>query len=230
MRGTAKLLLGFAIAFAVFILGPPLLGQPFPLYPLMHWADVFDIFTPLVLIPLYWLLFTNFGDTRRSKGQTIVFLLMAGFWVEGQAMHLAANSIGNLLGSGGTELHSLIHFYDEVLSHYFWHIAIVGFSIQLLVIGTPTKPRPTRWALVGPAGVIYGITCSLAFTEGATVPFSFPAVSIILLGIIIWKRRYIRIDNTVSFFFAGYLVAVLFFTAWGLYWGGFPEFTEVGLL
>ena len=230
MCGTAKLLLGFTISFAVFILGPPLLGQPFPPYTSIHWADVFDIFTPLVLIPLYWLLFTNSGGIRRGKGQNIIFLLLAGLWVEGQAMHLAANSIGNLLGSGGTDVHHLIHFYDEVLSHYFWHIAIVGLSVLLLVLSDTQKYKPTRWPLIIPAGVLYGITCFLAFTEGATVPFSFPAVALTLLGLLLWKRKFIRIDNLVAFFFLGYLVSVVLFTAWGLYWGGFPEFTEVGLL
>jgi len=230
MRGTAKFILVFAMAFAVFILVPPLLGQPFPLYPQMHWADVFDLFTPFFLIPLYWSLFTNSGRTRRSHEQVIIFLLLAVLWVSGQAMHLAANSINNLLGAGGTEVHQLTHFYDEVLSHYFWHIAIVGLSIQLLLAGPTTKDRSTRWSLIAPAGFLYGVTCFLAFTEGATVPFGFPAVAIILLGILTWRRNYIRVDNLTAFFFSGYLIAVLLFTVWGFYWGGFPEFTEVGLL
>jgi hypothetical protein len=230
MRGTARLLLAFAIAFAIFILGPPLLGQPFSLYPNMHWADILDLVTPLILIPLYWLLFTNLGNTRRSKAQTLVFLTLAALWVEGQAMHLAANSISNLLGSGMTDVHHLVHFYDEVLSHYFWHIAIVGLSLQLLVIATPVKPRLTRWALITPAGVLYGLTCFLAFTEGATVPFGYPAASLIVFGLLVGRRKFIRIDNLTAFFFVGYLLAVVLFTGWGLYWGSFPEFSEVGLL
>ncbi|TFH31784.1 MAG: hypothetical protein E4G99_13570 [Anaerolineales bacterium] len=230
MREPARIILAFAIAFAVFILIPPLLGQPFLLYPQMHWADVFDIFTPLVLIPLYWLLFTYSGDVRRSKSQFIVFLLLTGLWVEGQAMHLAANSINNLLAAGSTEFHGLVHFYDEVLSHYFWHVAIVGLSIQLLVINPPTNTRSLRWSLIVPAGVIYGLTCFLAFTEGGTVPFGFPAASLIVLGIMFWRRKDIHVDPFTAFFFVGYLLAVLLFSIWGLYWGGFPEFTEVGLL
>jgi hypothetical protein len=33
-----------------------------------------------------------------------------------------------------------------------------------------------------------------------------------------------------GFFFVACLVAALLFTAWGLYWGGFPQFSEVGLV
>ena len=47
-----SLILLFALAFALFLVGLPLLGQPFAGYPLMDWADVFDIATPLVLMPL----------------------------------------------------------------------------------------------------------------------------------------------------------------------------------
>ena len=53
--------------------------------------------TPLVLIPLYWVLFTDAGRLARSHTATILFLVLASGWVEGQAMHLASNSIGNLL-------------------------------------------------------------------------------------------------------------------------------------
>jgi hypothetical protein len=56
MKRLSFLSLVFAILFAVFFLGPPFLNMQFSLYPLMKIADVFDLLTPLVLIPLYWLL------------------------------------------------------------------------------------------------------------------------------------------------------------------------------
>ena len=33
-----------------------------------------------------------------------------------------------------------------------------------------------------------------------------------------------------AFFFVACLVAALLFAGWRLYWGGFPQFTEAGLL
>ena len=72
-----SLILLFAIAFALLILGPPLLGQPFPGYPLMDWADVLDIATPLVLMPLYWVLFTDAGRVYRTLSLALAFAVLA---------------------------------------------------------------------------------------------------------------------------------------------------------
>ena len=33
-----------------------------------------------------------------------------------------------------------------------------------------------------------------------------------------------------AFFFAASLVAVILFTVWGVYWRGFPQFSDVGLI
>jgi hypothetical protein len=222
----------FALAFAGFILVPPLLSQPFPAYPSIHWADVLDLLTPLVLIPLYWVLFTDSGRTARSHSATIVFLILAAIWVEGQAMHLAANSISNLLGAGTTLVHDLVHFYDEVLSHYMWHAGIFALSVLLLVYAwrAPTSQARPGWGWVIPSGLLYGITCFLAFVEGATVPLGLPATVFLIVGLIVLLRDRIRTHNLVGFFFVGYAVTLLLLAAWGIAWKGFPELTEVGWL
>ena len=222
----------FALAFAVLILVPPLLSQPFPPYPSIHWADVLDLLTPLVLIPLYWVLFTDSGRTARSHSATIVFLILAAVWVEGQAMHLAANSISNLLGAGTTLVHDLVHFYDEVLSHYMWHAGIFALSVLLLVYAwrAPASQAKPGWGWVIPASLLYGITCFLAFVEGGTVPLGLPATVFIIVGLIVVLRDRIRTHNLVGFFFVGYAVTLLLLAAWGIAWKGFPELTEVGWL
>jgi hypothetical protein len=227
-----SLIFAFAFSFAFFILVPPLLSQPFPPYPSIHWADVVDLFTSLLLIPLYWLLFTDSGRSARSRAATIVFLILAAVWVEGQAMHLAANSINNFLPAGASNVHELVHFYDEVLSHYLWHGAIIALSIQLLVLAMRSQGPQARpgWGWVVPAGLLYGITCFLAFIEGATVPLGLPAVVLLIVGLVVLLRDRIRTDNLVAFFFIGYAVALILLAAWGIAWKGFPELTEVGWL
>jgi hypothetical protein len=227
-----SLILIFAFAFAFFILVPPLLSQPFPPYPSIHWADVLDLLTPLVLIPLYWLLFTDSGRVARSHPATIVFLVMAAVWVEGQAMHLAANSIGNLLGQGSSSVHQLVHYYDEVLSHYLWHAGILALSLLLLVYAARSPAARARpgWGWIVPAGLLYGLTCFLAFVEGATVPLGLPAAVLIIVSLIVVLRDRILTHNLVGFFFLGYTVVLLLLAAWGIYWKGFPEPSALGLL
>jgi len=128
MKRLPVLILTFAIAFLVFFFGPPLLGKPFSPYPLMKIADVFDIFTPLVLLPLYWLLY-RLGQKEPLKLPGIIaFFVFAAFWAEGQGMHLSANSIGHLLkGIESSDIYKLTYFYDEVLGHYLWHLGMVGY-------------------------------------------------------------------------------------------------------
>jgi hypothetical protein len=228
----SSLILVFAIAFTVFVVVPAFLGQPFQPYPSIHWADVFDLLTPLVLIPLYWLLFTDSGSLHHSSRRNITFLILAALWAAGQGMHLSANSINNYLGYGSSGVHDIVHFYDEVLSHYLWHAGIVGLSILLLVTtaAITTETRPIRWGLVAPASLLYGLTFFMAINEGGTVPLGLPAALIITLGILLLRRPQIRTHNLTAFFLVGYLIASILFIGWFIYWGGFPEFTEVGII
>src|SRR3989304_8051961 len=170
------------------------------LYPPRHWADVLALLPPLVLIPLYWLLFTDSGRNSRSHPSTIVFLILGAVWVEGQAMHLAANSIGNFLGQGSAGINSLVHFYDEVLSHYLWHAGIIALSLLLLFYGAraPASPARPGWGGIVPAGGVYGLTCFLAFLEGATVPLGLPAAVLILVGLLVVLRHRILTHNLVA--------------------------------
>ena len=226
------LILLFALAFALLLLGPPLLGQPFPGYPLMDWADVLDIATPLVLMPLYWVLFTDAGRVYRTLALTLAFVVLAALWTEGQGMHLSANSIGNLFGGGTTQVHTLIHFYDEVLSHYLWHLGIISLSILLLAVSysDPVSASAPRWGIIIPAAVMYGFTYFAAIVEGGTVPLGLPAAVLIVVWLLARKQNEIKTHNLVGFFFLANAIALLLFAVWFARWGGFPEFSAVGLI
>jgi hypothetical protein len=226
----SSLILVFAAAFTFFILAPPFLGIPFPAYSDMHWADVLDILTPLVLLPLYWLLFTDSGRRSRSLALAVLFLVLAAVWAEGQGMHLSANSINNLLGEGTTSVNQLVHFYDEVLSHYLWHIGIAGMSILLVALPLGGEAARPRWALIVPAAILYGFTYFAAINEGGTVPFGLPAAVAVVIGLLVSRRKELGSHNLIGFFFWAYVVALILFAIWGAYWRGFPEFSETGLL
>jgi len=222
----------FAILTPIFVIGPALMGQTFPPYPLMHIADAFDLFTPLVLIPSYWLLFQWSGKGSPSLPEGLVFMLLAAFWVEGQGMHLAANSIGHLLGDpGASDAANLTYFYDEQLGHYLWHIGLLGLAV-LLIYREWLRPAGlvTSWGITLPAGVIYGFTVFASTLEGQTAPMSLPFLILATLFTLVWGRDRLREQPLLAFFFASFLIAALFYTGWGLYWGGLPEFSEVGII
>jgi hypothetical protein len=225
----------FSIAFAVFVLGPPFLGYQFSPYPLMHIADVFDLFTPLVLIPLYWLLFKWRKDDSNGIKENLIFMVLAAIWVLGQGMHLAANSIDNLLGSEGIttgDVFSLIYFYDESLSHYLWHFGVIGMSALLIYRQWVLQSSPIRmviWSSIV-AGIIYGFVFFAMVDEGTTVPMGLPSAFLIVAFILVWMRGKIRLQPNIMMFVTGYSFALVLFAIWGIWQHGFPGFFEAGIM
>jgi len=143
---------------------------------------------------------------------------------------LSANSISNLFGAGTTEVHELIHFYDELLSHYLWHAGILGLSAMLVFapVDAGAKPPPMKRAVILPGVLLYGFPFFVAVDEGGGVPMGLLAVVVLLVGLLLARRRLLRSHNLISFFFAGYLFALVLFVIWFLVTGGFPEFSGMG--
>lgn len=226
----SRLILIFALLFLVLLISPAFLSQPFGPYPLMKTGDITDLLTPLILIPLYWLLFRL--DKTPTTRDMILFLVFAAAWVEGQGMHLSANSIGHLLqNTPETDAYTLTHFYDEVLSHYLWHIGLAGLAALLIwrqVKNPLAAALPTlRTEIV--AGLIYGLTTFIITIEAGTVPLGLPfAVLVSLFGIT--RRNQFRRQPLTAFFFVAHLLAMILFLIWFIRWGGFPQFSELGYI
>jgi hypothetical protein len=240
MKRLSLLTLLFAILSFVFFLLLTFLRAPFPPYPLLNWQDIFDLLTPLVLIPLYWLMFRYGSGTAATKREEVTFIVLSALWASAHGMHLAANAIDNLIEGlakqsvidiTGTDIYSLTYFLDEHLSHYLWHIAILGLTILLIYHEWryPAGVKPNWWA-TGLAGFIYGFTFFCIFLEGQTVPLGLPSLVIIFLISLIWGRKKLSQQPILAFFFIACFAALLLLIGWGLYWGGFPQFSDVGLI
>lgn len=239
-KQTSFLTCAFALLFAVFCLGLIVLRQPFAWYPLMSNQDVADLLTPLVLIAFYWLIFKAEADHAPTLAEEIFFILLAALWVLGHGMHLAANSIDNLmeglakrqaLDVAQTSLYTLTYFLDEKLSHFIWHGGVVGLAG--LLIGREWRATPinrTSWPVTLLAGVLHGFTLFCIFLEGQTVTLGVPAVLLLSLLTLIRGRQKLAQKPVLAFFFIAGLAAALLFIGWGIYWGGFPQFTDVGLI
>jgi hypothetical protein len=232
MSRLSRLTLWFSIVFLILIVGPAFLGYQFAPYPLMEWGDVLDLLTPLILIPLYWLLLELRPDDLPGRSIIIVFLVLVAFWVMGQGMHLAGNSIGHLLEGSAGDVYDLTHFYDEVLSHYLWHFGIIGLWTLLVYQQWRRpftgEPRGQGFAIAG--GVIHGFNFFLTIVEGATVPMGLPfAILAALFGPLFGRTKW-KQQPLLLFFTVAAVVASLFFIGWGIRWGGWPEFSELGII
>ncbi len=230
----------FAVLSAVFLLLLVFLRVPFPLYPLMSYQDVIDVLTPLVLIPIYWILFKLAASGESGLAEEIAFMSLAVAWVLGHGMHLSANSANNLaealaknrvIDITGTSIYQLTYFYDEHLSHYLFHTGVLGLA-ALMVYREWRRPAgiATNWWVALVAGLIYGFTLFSIVLEGQTVPLGLPVTVLMVLVLLIWGRKELAQRPLLAFFFVAFLVALSLFAGWRMYWGGFPQFTEVGLI
>lgn len=235
MKRLSFLTLIFAILSLTFFLLLIFLRIPFPLYPLMSWQDTIDILTPLVLIPVYWMMFKGVTHSKAGLADEIAFMIMSAFWAAGQGMHLSANSINNLIGhlakQGsnviGTDIYHLTYFYDEYLGHYLWHIGVLGLAALLIYRGwRQPADEKTDWRMVIPAGVLYGFTYFCFVDEGNTLPIGLPFAVVVTLLFLAWGRNKLSNQPVLAFFFVSLLVATLLFAIWGLHWGGFPPILD----
>ncbi len=228
----------FAVLSLVFIDLLIFLRTPFSFYSLMSYQDAFDLLTPVALLPMYWILFRYAAREVPSLAEELAFLVLAAIWVEGQAMHLTANSSSNLMEDLAddnlidlttNDLFKLIHFYDEGLSQALWHASLLGLA-ALLMYREWRSPAGslTTWRLAVPAGIIYGFILFAQGVEGEVVWMGLPFVLLVTFFGLVWGRRRFSQQPLFAFFFVSCLVALLFYIGWGVYWGGFPEFSEVG--
>ena len=233
MKRLSWLALSFSILFAILIISPALLSSQFGPYPLMKVGDILDIATPLILIPIYWLLFQLERQKLPQQGQMLLFMALAAAWAAGQGMHLSANSIGHLLADMmDTDVYKLTYFYDEDLSHFIWHAGIVGLSALIIFRQwrNPFVNGPEGLAAVIVGGLIYGFTFFLTVIEAGTALLGVPfAVMIAAFGLI-WGRKHFKHQPMTTFFVVAYGLATVLFVIWAIRWGGLPEFSEVGLI
>jgi hypothetical protein len=150
-------------------------------------------------------------------------------------MHLSANAIARHLSDArDTPVYSLTYFFDEVLGHILWDSGIVVLSLGLIVmglhIGHGIADRP-RVLLMGIASLVYGFTYFVNAVEGQTVVFMFPlAIAIPVTILCAARRQGVRLfrNPVLFFFFFNHVFAVCLFLVWGVWHGGFPQFSELG--
>ena len=233
-----RLTLLFAMLSLFFLVLLVFFRSPFPLYPLMSWQDALGLLTPVALIPVYWAMYRR-ATARKSGGAAdLAFMAFAAVWLLGHGMHLSANSIHNLVDAesqrgrldlAGTDLYRLIYFYDEHLSHPVWYAGILALAGLLIAREASAPARIPAGRATVFAGVLYGFTLFCTFVEGQTVYLGLPFAALATLYTL-RERRTLAQRPLAAFFGVAFLVALLLFAGWGLYWRGFPQFTDVKLI
>jgi hypothetical protein len=223
------LLLAYAIALAVFLLVPPTIKATVGPPVAFTGQELFDLFTPVVVLPLAWLVVAATGASNRRW--TVAFVAIAGLWAGAQGIHLAANAIGDAFPAGAardafyaTEAGDLDHFLDEDLGHWAWHVAWALLSILLLVRAAERLPddaarvvRPSWLAVT--AGVIHGLTFAIVTTEGGTTALGIPLSLVLLVASAGFVSRR-RTHPVIQFLGVSSLATLIASIAWAAANGG----------
>jgi hypothetical protein len=179
-----------------------------------RWADWADLATPYVVTGAAAGALRAAHASRRAWA---VFWLAAVLYVEGHGIHLAANSVGNAIG-GDTEP---AHLWDEHVGHYLWY---AGFWLIMAVLAATLAERRPRGGLVAHLlAAVVGFTHFTNSVEGQTA-YAGIAVAVLFVA---WGVR--TRESLGRLLVTAYVVSLLLFAAYGVWQGGFPEFTEVGL-
>lgn len=178
-----------------------------------RWADWVDLLTPWVVLGLGLVVLLRAAASRRLLiGYAAAGLLYA----EGHALHLSANSISNVESSG------IIHLWDEVVSHYLWYVGAIAVVVVLVLALRESAPPARTWAG-------YALTPLLAITllngwiEGGVPVLGFVSCAVLLS--VAWPSRRSAVGR---FALVTAVLALLALAGWGLYWGYFPEYSELG--
>jgi hypothetical protein len=229
-------LLAYAVALAVFLLVPPFLTASVGPPTGFTLQEAVDLLTPLVVIPLAWYVL----DLTRGLGRVglLAFLVIAVVWIEGQAIHLATNAIGDAVPPDAMEVFiqtapgDLAHWFDEELGHWMWHVAWVALSVLLLACASraPAVPGSGTSVTAAVAGFVHGATFFIVTVEGVTTLLGIPASIVLLAWSASLARRGLAGRPVVVFFLVSSVVSLVGYVGWAALNGGtLPEFTKVGV-
>ncbi len=180
-----------------------------------RYADYIDIITPFAVVGLgAWLLLAVPGVSTRRWG---AFAFASIVYVEGHGMHLSANSIDNQHPIGAVL--TTTHYWDEVAGHIFW---FGGFGLIAGVLITAGFSAPAITVPRACAALVYGFAATTTAIEGGVVPLAF-VIALIILGLSLRRKTGLAQDALIAY---GFNVALLI--VWGVWHGGFPQFSELG--
>lgn len=200
----------------------------------LTWGDILAIFTPLIVVLSGWQLYSIApSDTSDPRPAAAFWLMLASslLYAGGQGMNLAANAIArHLTDQETTPLFHLTYFFDETLGHIIWHAGMVGITVALLV-RTQFHQGFGSQALCFLGAALFSFAYFTDAVEGQTVFMLLPAAIIIViwLGFRRLRLRGPMGKNPVNLFFlSGYAMALLLCLIWGIWQGGFPQFSKLG--
>lgn len=203
----------FAVGYVVFHHAGTLFAGLGDVGP-TRWADWIDLLTPYVVTG------TAAGALRGAgagRGTWTAFWFAAVTYSLGKGLHLAANSVGNDLPGPDPDV---VHLWDETVGHYLWYSGVALLVAVLAVALADRRPRGGIGAHLL-AGLV-GVTHFTNSIEGQTAWFGIGTAVVFAVWGLLTR------DGMGRYLLTAYGVSLVLFTVFGLWQGGFPEFSELG--
>jgi len=204
-----RALVAFAVAVAVFHHVPSIGGSL---------GDWIDLATPFAVVGAAAFVLYGLGAWGKALGLALVSGIA---YVQGQGIHLAANSI-RAEGLTG-EAERVAYFWDERFSHVEWHLGLIGLVLAFCLAEPWTRPplRGTTTQEVVVAALL-GFTLFTSTVEGQTW-WLLPPVGLVL---VLWALA--RPRSVLGACAGAFAVACILLAGWAAWHRGVPEFSDLG--
>ena len=179
-----------------------------------RYEDFADLVTPYVVAGPALAALALVGATRRTW---VLALLGATAFTQGHGIHLSANSIRHAVGSAAP-----VDLWDERIGHWIWFtgLTLLAAAVAHAVAGAVPAGRAGP-----PLAALVGLTWAANVVEAGTVALGVVlAVALLGLG---WRLRATATGRLLVLAFG---LALALVAAWGAWWGGFPQPSELGWL
>ena len=209
------------------------------------WGDGIEIAGVFVVLGLYAWSAAALAKSGLPRSRALPFLFLLAFtsYALGHGMHVAANSLHDMMAAtGARDVGGLAHFWDEWMGHVPVDLARILFVVAFVRMeregwtgGTSTTPE--GGSLPGPHRVLpiagaaaYGFIYFATAVEGQTVFLALPfCIALAIYGAAARSTPPSHAPVR-AFFVAAAFVSLLLFAIWGVWQRGFPEFTRAGIL
>ena len=178
-----------------------------------RWGDWIDLVLPYVVVGCAGAALAAAPTPRRVW---LLFGFAAVLYTQGHGIHLAANSIAKVAPTEPA------HLWDEVMGHYLWYGGLAGL-VAALALALGDLPRP-RGRVSLPLALLFGFTVFTNSIEGGTAPLGLVTSGAFL----VWGIY--RRERLLGLLVPAYGLALVALAGWGVYWVGFPQFSELGWL
>jgi hypothetical protein len=176
-----------------------------------RWADWIDLAVPYAVLGCAA---GALAVVRPPRSRWALLAVAGILYTQGHGIHLAANSIGNV-DPGETA-----HLWDETVGHYIWYTGLIGV-VAALALALATQPASrSAWRL--PLALVFGFTIFTNSVEGGTALLGL-ASGVVFVA---WGVR--ARGRLPELLVPTYAVTVTSLVAWGAYWRGFPQFSDLG--